>query len=88
MGAQVTEISDLWVGQTHLRHVAFLVYPDSSEPFSYLPAAHKGVLSIPVLIALGVMRIDKDLNIDVSGRMARSVVRTRPLVFNGATPVT
>src|ERR1035441_1861802 len=52
IGAQVTEISDLWVGKTHLKHVAFLVYPDSSEPFSYLPDAHKGVLGIPVLIAL------------------------------------
>lgn len=88
IGAQVTEISDLWVGKTHLKHVAFLVYPDSSEPFSYLPDAHKGVLGIPVLIALGVVRIDKNLNIEVNSRFAPSIVRTLPLVFNGATPVT
>jgi predicted aspartyl protease len=88
IGAQVTEISDLWVGKTHLKHVAFLVYPDSSEPFSYLPDAHKGVLGIPVLIALGIMRIDKNLNIEVNSRFAPSIVRTLPLVFNGATPVT
>src|ERR1039457_3956887 len=60
IGAQVTEISDLWVGKTHLKHVAFLVYPDSSEPFSYLPDAHKGVLGIPVLIALAARGASPD----------------------------
>jgi hypothetical protein len=34
------------------------------------------------------VRIDKDLNIDVYSRRARSALRTLPLVFNGATPVT
>jgi hypothetical protein len=88
IGAQITEISDLWVGKTHLKHVAFLVYPDTSEPFSYLPAAHKGVLGIPVLIALGVVRIDNNLSIEVNSRFEDSTAKTLPLVFDGATPVT
>ena len=86
--AQVAEISDLWVGKTHLQHVAFLVYPDSSEPFRYLPTTYRGVLGIPVLIALGTVRIDKDLNIDVYRGKTGSALRTLRLVFNGATPVT
>ena len=86
--AQVAEISDLWVGKTHLQHVAFLAYPDSSEPFRYLPTTYRGVLGIPVLIALGTVRIDKDLNIDVYRGKTGSALRTLRLVFNGATPVT
>lgn len=87
-GVRVTEIPDLWIGKTHLKHVAFVVFPDTNEPFVDLPEGHRAVLGIPVLIALGVFRIDKDNRVDIQAGSPSSQGKVIPLAFDGAIPVT
>ena len=83
---RVAEAPDLWIGKTHLKHVAFAVYPDSSEPFAELPKDHKGILGISVLIALGAFRIEKDNHFEIFSN-PKSSGKILPIVFNGASPV-
>jgi len=85
---RVTEAPDLWIGKTHLRHVAFGVYPDANEPFVDLPEGHKGVLGIPVLIALGAFRIDKENHFGILPHPLPASAKAIPLAFDGITPIT
>jgi tetratricopeptide (TPR) repeat protein len=86
IGMRVAEAPDLWIGKTHLRHVAFAVYPDSSEPFVELPKGHKGVLGISILIALGAFRIEKDNRFEILSN-PKPTAMNLPIVFNGASAV-
>jgi predicted aspartyl protease len=84
---RVAEAPDLWIGKTHLRHVAFTVYPDANEPFVDLPEKHTAVLGIPVLIALGAFRIDKENLFEILPVPPPASTKTIPLAFDGIMPI-
>jgi hypothetical protein len=86
IGMRLAEAPDLWIGKTHLKHVAFAVYPDSNEPFVELPEGHKGILGISILIALGAFRIEKDNRLEILSN-PKSTAKSLPIVFNGASAV-
>lgn len=86
-GIRIAEVPDLWIGKTHLKHVAFAVSPDANEPWVDLPAGHKGILGIPVLIALGAIRIDKGNRVELQVHSLPSASAV-PLAFDDAMPVT
>ncbi len=85
---RVTEAPDLWIGKTHLKHVAFDVVSDANEPFVELPEGHKGVLGISVLIALGKFRIDSGNRVEILPAPAEAPTGSAPLAFDEAMPVT
>jgi predicted aspartyl protease len=80
---RVTEAADLWIGKTHLKNIAFAVFPDANEPFVDLPEGHKGVLGISVLIALGTFRIDKENHFEILPHPSPASVKEIPLAFDG-----
>lgn len=45
-------VDDLTIGRTRLRNVAFLVLPDSQEPMSDWQPGERGIIGIPVALAL------------------------------------
>jgi hypothetical protein len=45
-------VNDLGIGGMHFAHVAFTVVPDSYPPFDELPAGKRGIIGMPVLIAM------------------------------------
>jgi hypothetical protein len=52
---RLAEAPDLRIGRIHLKNVAFGISPDGNVPFVDLPNDHKGVLGIPVLLALATL---------------------------------
>jgi hypothetical protein len=46
-------VHDLVIGRVHLRNVAFYVLPDDQPPFNQRGPGHRGVLGLPVVLALG-----------------------------------
>lgn len=50
----------LTVGQIHLRNVSFAIFPDDQEPWVNLAAGRRGLLGIPVLLALRCLRWSRD----------------------------
>jgi hypothetical protein len=52
-----TAVADhLQIGNTLLRNVAFMVYPDDSELFKAIPVGRRGLVGLPVLRELGEMQ--------------------------------
>lgn len=49
---RIAVVNDLAIGGMHFAHVAFTVVPDSKPPFDELPAGKRGILGMPVLIAM------------------------------------
>jgi hypothetical protein len=86
--ARVVEVPDMWIGKTHLKHIAFLVYPDESEPFVDEPEGYKGVLGIQVMLALGSFRIGKGNRFDIQDGSSPASDKAVPLAFDGAMPLT
>jgi predicted aspartyl protease len=55
-GLRVAVAHDLVIGNLHLRNVAFIVLSDDHEPFVELPQDKRGILGLPVLIAMQTLR--------------------------------
>jgi predicted aspartyl protease len=56
IGLRVAVAKELILGGLHLQNVAFAVLPDTQEPFVDLPDGKRGLVGIPVLIAMQTMR--------------------------------
>lgn len=55
-GLRIAVAKDLILGNLHLRNVAFIVLSDSREPFSEVPQNERGILGLPVLLAMRTLR--------------------------------
>lgn len=64
--SRVAVADELSIGSFRLSHVAFLVFSDNQPPFNQLPPGSRGVIGLPVLLALQrfVWRADKKFEID------------------------
>lgn len=56
VGFRIAVADQLTVGRIRLRHVTFLVMRDDQQPFIDLPSGERGVLGLPVLLALQTLR--------------------------------
>ena len=56
IGMRVAIAKDLLLGNLHLGNVAFGVLPDTQPPFAGLPVGRRGLLGIPVLLAMRTVR--------------------------------
>lgn len=86
-GADVAVAKDLVIGGLHLRDVPFLVLQDTGEPFVHVPVGQRGLIGLPVLMAMKSIRWapDKWLEFGPEARVAGP--RTRDLMFHGATGI-
>ncbi len=50
---RIAIVHDLVVGRVHLKNVAFYVLPDDQPPFNQRAPGHRGILGLPVVVALG-----------------------------------
>jgi len=76
------------IGDSELRHVPVLVFPDSQPPFNEHAPGKRGAIGLPVALALQAIRWTKDGACQVGS----NPIRTTPgpdgnLAFDGATPV-
>jgi hypothetical protein len=86
-GVRIAIADRLKVGNVQLRHVAFLVVRDDQQPFINLPAGERGVLGLPVLLALQTMRWGKDGNFEIGVPSVSRRGRKSNMCFEGVQPV-
>jgi hypothetical protein len=84
---RVAEAADLSIGKIHLKNVAFAVYPDEDEPWVEVPVGHRGGLGIPVILALGSMRLESDNHIVFGVSKPAPESNSNPLAFDEQTPL-
>jgi len=76
---------ELRLGGLVLRNVPFGVIPDSQQPFAHLPEGQRGVLGMPVLLAMETWRWSKDGSLETGFPSAGQ--EKGNLAFHGADPM-
>ena len=55
-GIRVVLVNDVRIGGLHLRYVPFLVLSDKGEPWNSLPLNRRGIIGLPILLAMRTLR--------------------------------
>ncbi len=82
---KVTLVPDLLIGETHLKHVGFVVLPHTQPPFDDIPTEQQALLGIQVLRALGSIRVSAAGEVEL-GSIQTSDKASR-MAFDDNTPV-
>ncbi len=86
--AQIAVADKLRVGEFQLTNVAFLVLTDDRQPFVDLAPGERGVLGLPVLLALETLRWSPDGRFEIGFPSQPETAGGSNLCFEGMTPVT
>jgi len=87
VGFRIALAESLQIGNSTLKNVVFLVFPDEQQPFSSLPQESRGLLGMPVLLVLGQISFGSDRQFEIiSKENGNSLVRPN-LCFDGKTPL-
>ena len=87
VSVRVAVADNLNIGHVQLANVAFLVYPDKQPPFDELPAGERGILGMPVLLALETIRWTPDATFTAGWPTRTGGMEKANLSFEGAFPV-
>jgi hypothetical protein len=85
--SQVAVADELSIGSIRLRHVAFLVFPDDQPPFSQSPPGSRGLIGIPVLLALQRFVWGADRKFEIGSKSSIQSAPHADLCFDGHKPV-
>jgi Aspartyl protease len=75
------------IGDAELRNVPVLVFPDSQPPFNEHAPGKRGVIGLPVALALQAIRWTKEGACQVGSNPIRTASPNGNLAFDGATPL-
>ena len=84
--ARTTTAPRLTIGNTELRNVPMLVLPDDRPPFNAVPLGVRGLIGLPVALALQSVRWTKPAACATSEETS-TVASNRNLAFNGLFPI-
>jgi hypothetical protein len=86
-GFDVAVAKDFVTGGLHLRNVGFIVLQDSREPFARLPVGQRGMIGLPVLIAMQASRWNRTGRCEFGPDARANGPGLRNLLFDGVTPI-
>ena len=87
-GFDVAVAKDVVISGLHLRNVPFIVLQDTGEPFVDYPVGQRGLMGLPVLMAMQAVSWQPALGRCEFGPKARVTgTPLRNLLFDGATPI-
>ena len=84
-GFSIAMAKDLEIGGLHLQNVAFFVLQDTGEPFVNVPVGSRGLIGLPVLIAMQTVRWESGGGFVMGGHSAATA--SQNLLFTEQTPV-
>ena len=88
LGLRVAVAKNLYISGLHLRSVAFAVLPDSQPPFNDLPQQKRGLIGIPVLLAMRTFRWSTDGSFALGFPSQHFELKTANLSFEQSFPIT
>ena len=86
-GARMAVARSFVIGNTELRNVAFVVLRDDQEPFAGLSGDSRGVIGLPVLLAVGTFRWNREKRLDIGFPSPRRAANGVELGFDGSDPI-
>jgi hypothetical protein len=85
--SRIAVANELSIGSVELTHVAFLVVPDSRPPFNALAAGSRGLLGVPVLLALRRFSWGADNTFEITSDQPTQRTSPPNLCLDGKHPV-
>ncbi|AFL87744.1 hypothetical protein Terro_1436 [Terriglobus roseus DSM 18391] len=86
-GLRVALVSDLRIGGLHLRNVPFLVIADSGEPWTHAPKNERGIIGLPLLIAMRTFRWTPEGRFEFGLPAGKPDINTCNMLFHNSSPV-
>ena len=87
VNARIAMAGDLSIGSVRLKHVAFLVLPDKRPPFNKLSLGSRGLIGLPVLLALDRFEFGAGGKFEVRPESSSRTAPHADLCFDGEHPV-
>jgi hypothetical protein len=81
-------VDELAIGDVRLGNAAFLILPDTQEPMSDWQPGERGVIGLPIAIALQSISWSSDGTFTIRSVSDRSTAANKNLCFDGLNPVT
>lgn len=85
---RIAVADEVLIGSIRLKHVAFLVLPDDHPPFDEQSPGSRGLIGIPVLLALERFAWSADRRFEIGPRSSGENVAHASLCFDGNHPAT
>jgi predicted aspartyl protease len=79
---RTARIDRLMIGAAEVRNVPAIVLPDTQQPFVELPAGRRGIIGVPVALALGAIRWSKSGMCETGFRRDAQSARPSNLAFD------
>lgn len=73
---------DVTIGKMHFRDVSFAVFPDDKEPWSLVPLGQRGIIGLPLMVAIGTFRWTADGMLTVGEKPKPLVPKQSDLIFD------
>lgn len=87
-GFNVAVATDLVIAGLHLKNVPFFVLQDTGEPFVHVPVGRRGLIGLPVLLAMQTVRWEPSSGWFAFGKAAEMKNHeAQNLLFHGATAI-
>jgi hypothetical protein len=86
-GVSIAVAKDLVIGGLHLQNVAFFVLQDTQEPFVEVPVGRRGLIGLPVLMAMQALRWERTGWFEFGADARHQKGPVQNMLFHGSTPV-
>lgn len=87
-GARMAVAKDFVIGNFHIKNVAFFLVRDDQEPFVDFPAGKRGIIGMPVILALQTLLWRRDGNIEIGFASSSRDLSRANICFDNEDPVT
>jgi len=87
-GGRMAVAQDFVIGNFHLKNVAFFIISDDQEPFVDFPAGKRGIIGMPVILALQTLRWRHDGKIEIGFASPKRDLSRANICFNNEDPIT
>ena len=81
-GFRTAVAPEVVVGDVHFRNVSFAVFPDDQEPWSDLPIGRRGLIGIPIVLGLRLLRWSRDGAVEIGMKSAPADAGSSNLFFD------
>jgi predicted aspartyl protease len=86
-GVDVAIAHELTIAGLHLRNVPFFVLQDTGEPFAKMEVGTRGLIGLPVLMAMEAVRWDAEGRFAMGSEARVRHPGAQNLLFHGTTPI-
>jgi Aspartyl protease len=86
-GVSIAVAKDLMIGGLHLQNVAFFVLQDTEEPFVSVPVGSRGLIGLPVLIAMQALRWERTGWFELGPKARHQAAPAQNMLFHDSNPV-